>query len=170
MTIDEEFDTPQTLLIRTQRVEFDDTILDPRKRECTVTTLVASVTPPPHSISTYKTSYPPLLMSTLYSAPFAPSYNTISSFCSSFPSQSSLYHYFSSSVADSSMLAGSAPALSSKLSVSNIILLKVILLVELIGFTLAGYILSLNVTPPPSIIRIFILILVSLPRPLLLKD
>ncbi len=68
------------------------------------------------------------------------------------------------------MLAGSAPALSSKLPVSNIILLKVILLVELIGFTLAGYILSLNVTPPPSIIRIFILILVSLPRPLLLKD
>jgi hypothetical protein len=115
----EEFLTPQTLLIRAQRLELDNAVLDARKREYLVHTTTASTTPPPHSNnserwdqptyyqpyspSNYTPSFPPPLMSIPYSAPFVPSYNTGPGIRSSFSSQPSPYPSSSSPVTDSSM-------------------------------------------------------------------
>ncbi|CAF4336980.1 unnamed protein product, partial [Rotaria sordida] len=114
----EEFATPQALLIRAQRLELDNAVLEARKHESSIATpAISSISASssnrfprsdqssyyqPHSTSTYTSSYPPPLMSTSYSFPFAPSYNTTSNLRSSFPSESSPYPYASSPVTHTS--------------------------------------------------------------------
>lgn len=101
----EEFATPQALLVRAQRVELDNAVLDARKRECTIST---AVTPPatyspvkhyappiyyqPRSPPNYAPSYPAPLMPASYSTS---SYDNAPRFRSSLPSQSSAYPYSS---------------------------------------------------------------------------
>ena len=108
----EEFATPQALLVRAQRVELDNAVLDARKRECTIST---AVTPPatyspvkhyappiyyqPRSPPNYAPSYPAPLMPASYSTS---SYDNAPRFRSSLPSQSSAYPYSSYPITTSS--------------------------------------------------------------------
>ncbi|CAF0940209.1 unnamed protein product [Rotaria sordida] len=104
----EEFPTPQALLLRAQRVELDNAVLDSRKAECSVHAPVIPVSIPAHynhqkrwnsptssqrtSTPLYTSSYPPPLLA-IPSPPQAPFFLNTPRFRNSFVSQSSNYNY-----------------------------------------------------------------------------
>jgi len=113
----EEFQTPQGLLSRAQRVELDNAVLDARKREDSVHPLVVPTSPTihhesskrwdstsyPQSSSTpiYQSSYPPPLLSIPTSASYAPSFSAPPGPRALVPSQSPSSNYSGPQTTDS---------------------------------------------------------------------
>jgi len=104
----EEFNTPQALLVRAQRVELANAVLDARKRESAGSSSAVSNTSTlgfnrskDFASSTYHSSQttpfhvssypPPPLMGISYSAPFSPPSSSTPNFHSPFPSPLSSY-------------------------------------------------------------------------------